>query len=125
MKNLLSNDTKISFLRIFSGSNLKSTGLIIFSYLDQYAMRIKYTLFCTSTMYISLPTVPGLLNWHYRVTILTESYLVCTCTPCRQSIHEIIPSRIILVFAATQVASLKTNRIHVVNQCEAMWHFTY
>ena len=27
MKNLLSNDTKISFLRIFSGSNLKSTGL--------------------------------------------------------------------------------------------------
>ena len=28
MKNLLSNDTKISFLRIFSGSNLKSTGLL-------------------------------------------------------------------------------------------------
>ena len=27
MKNLLSNDTKISFLRIFSGSNLKSTRL--------------------------------------------------------------------------------------------------
>ena len=27
MKNLLSNDTKISYLRIFSGSNLKSTGL--------------------------------------------------------------------------------------------------
>jgi len=27
MKNLLSNDTKISFLRIFSGLNLNSTGL--------------------------------------------------------------------------------------------------
>ena len=55
MKNLLSNDTKISFLRIFSGLNPISTALLCNMYVHIYACTNVCMLVCMhACMYVCM-----------------------------------------------------------------------
>ena len=45
MKNLLPNDTKISFLHFFSGSNLKSTRLSVYGHVSINIWSLSYVWF--------------------------------------------------------------------------------